>query len=210
MLDIKSNRDTRDYSARELAIRVAWAVGNNVFSLIPRPLFELRSMWLRAFGARVGRHVRVYPSARVYFPWNLTIGDWSAIGEWALVYDLGKVTIGDKVTISQRAHLCAGSHDYSDPAMPLLKPPIHIADEVWICADAFIGPGVRVAEGAIVGARAVVVRNVAPWSIVAGNPARVIRKRVRRHGSETDGTVRQGQQQKTGLPSNGQSSTGER
>jgi putative colanic acid biosynthesis acetyltransferase WcaF len=187
MLDIKSNREARSYSAREFAYRIAWGVGHRAFGLIPRPLFELRSAWLRSFGARIGRHVHIYPSARVYFPWNLTVGDWSSIGEWVLVYDLGKVTIGNKVTISQRAHLCAGSHDYRDPAMPLLKPPIHIADEVWICADAFIGPQVTVAEGAIVGARAVVVKDVSPWIIVAGNPARIIKKRIRPHPSETTG-----------------------
>lgn len=179
MLDIKSNRTARNYSAREISYRAAWALGNSLFRLIPRPLFELRSVCLRFFGARIGKQVRIYPSARIYFPWNLVIGDWSSIGEWALVYDLGKVTIGNKVTISHRVHLCAGSHDYRDPAMPLLKPPIHIADEAWICADAFIGPGVTVAEGAIVGARAVVVRNVAPWKITAGNPARVIKERIR-------------------------------
>ena len=140
MLDINSNRTARNYSAREIGYRAAWSLGNGLFRLIPRPLFELRSVCLRLFGARVGKQVRIYPSARIYFPWNLVIGDWSSIGEWALVYDLGKVTIGNKVTISQRVHLCAGSHDYRDPAMPLLKPPIQIADEAWICADAFVGP----------------------------------------------------------------------
>ena len=184
MLDIKSNRDAKNYSASEFAYRIAWGLGNRVFGLIPRPLFELRCVCLRAFGARIGKQVRIYPSARIYFPWNLVIGDWSSIGEWALVYNLGKVTVGNKVTISQRVHLCAGSHDYRDPAMPLLKPPIQIADEAWICADAFIGPGLTVAEGAIVGARAVVVGNVAPWKIVAGNPARVIKDRIRHHEFE--------------------------
>lgn len=200
MLDIKSNRTARNYSAREISYRAAWALGNSLFRLIPRPLFELRSVCLRFFGARIGKQVRIYPSARIYFPWNLVIGDWSSIGEWALVYDLGKVTIGNKVTISHRVHLCAGSHDYRDPAMPLLKPPIHIADEAWICADAFIGPGVTVAEGAIVGARAVVVRNVAPWKITAGNPARVIKERIRHHDFETTRDHIRELEQESGTP----------
>jgi putative colanic acid biosynthesis acetyltransferase WcaF len=121
--------------------------------------------------------VHVYPSTRVYFPWNLTVGDWSAIGEEALIYNLGPVVIGQKTTISHRAHLCAGTHDYTRPDLPLLKPPIAIGDQAWICADVFVGPGVTVGEGAVVGARAVVVKNVEPWTIVAGNPARVIRRR---------------------------------
>ena len=81
------------------------------------------------------------------------------------------------MTVSQRAHLCAGTHDFRDPAMPLLRPPITIHDDAWICADAFIGPGVEIGSGAVVGARAVVVKGVAAWMIVAGNPAREIGKR---------------------------------
>jgi putative colanic acid biosynthesis acetyltransferase WcaF len=114
----------------------------------------------------------------VYFPWNLSVGDWSAIGENALIYNLGPITIGQKVTISHGAHLCAGTHDYRDPRMPLLKPPIRIEDQAWICADAFVGPGVVVGEGAVVGARAAVMKDVDPWTIVAGNPARFVRKRT--------------------------------
>ena len=111
-------------------------------------------------------------------PWNLSIDDWSAIGENAYIYNLGPITIGKCVTISHRAHLCAGTHDYSKPDLPLLKPPIHISDQAWICADAFVGPGVTIGEGAIVGARAVAIKNVEPWAIVAGNPAQMVSKRV--------------------------------
>ena len=105
------------------------------------------------------------------------MGDWSAIGEDAFIYNLGKVTLGEKVTISHRAQLCAGTHDYTQPDLPLLKPPIVIENQAWICADAFIGPNVTIGEGAIVGARAVVMKNVEPWMIVAGNPAKLIKKR---------------------------------
>jgi len=138
---------------------------------------------LRLFGAHVGRHVHVYPTTRVYFPWNLSIGDWSAIGEDALIYNLGPVTIGTRVTLSHRSHLCAGTHDFRDPAMPLLKPPIAVCDQAWVCADAFVGPGVTVGEGAVVGARGVVVKDVPAWSIVAGNPARSIGTRELAHGT---------------------------
>ena len=115
----------------------------------------------------------------IYFPWNLTVGDYAAIGEDALVYNLGPVTLGARVTVSQRAHLCAGTHDYADPAMPLEKPPIAVGAQAWICADAFVGPGVTVGDGAVVGARAVAVKDVPPWTVVAGNPARPVRPRPR-------------------------------
>lgn len=141
-------------------------------------LYGLRNALLRLFGAEVGQHVRIHPCATVYFPWKLRIGDWSSIGEDALVYNLGRVTIGRQVTVSQRAHLCAGSHDTTDPTMPLQKPPITVRDQVWVCADAFVGPGVSVGEGAVIGARSVVINDVEPWTVVGGNPARFIKERV--------------------------------
>ncbi len=125
----------------------------------------------------IGRNVQIHPSVCIAIPWNLEVGDWSAIGFDALIYSLGPVRLGQRVTVSQRAHLCAGTHDFRDPAMPLIKPPITIQDDAWICADAFVGPGVEVGRGAVVGARAVVVKDVADRVIVAGNPAREIGKR---------------------------------
>jgi putative colanic acid biosynthesis acetyltransferase WcaF len=138
-------------------------------------------MILRLFGARVGKQVQIYNSAKIYFPWNFSIGDWSAIGENALIYNLGPVSIGSEVTVSQRVHLCAGTHDYTDPSMPLLKPAIVVKDKVWICADVFIGPGVTIGDGAVVGAASVVTHKVPEWKVVAGNPAKVIKDRVLLH-----------------------------
>ncbi len=177
-LDIAANRQTTKYSGGELLRRVLWGVGKLFFRFSPRPFFGWRCCVLRLFGAQIGHDVHIYGSAIIYFPWNLRIGNWSAIGEGALIYNLGPVTIGQNVTISQRAHLCAGTHDYRKPDMPLLKPPIEIRDQVWICADAFIGPGIVVGDGAVVGARAVATKNVEPWTVVAGNPARFVKKRV--------------------------------
>jgi putative colanic acid biosynthesis acetyltransferase WcaF len=111
------------------------------------------------------------------------MGEESSIGEWALVYNLGKVTIGARATVSHRSHLCAGTHDYRNPALPLLRLPIEVGPQSWICAEAFIGPSVRVGEGAIVGAAAVVVHDVPAWKIVAGNPAKIIGTRVLNHAT---------------------------
>jgi len=111
-------------------------------------------------------------------PWNLEIGEWSSIGECAFIYNLGKVVIGRYSTVSHRAHLCAGTHDYTDLIMPLLKLPITVGDQAWLCTDSFVGPGVSIGEGAVVGARAVVVKSVPSWVVVAGNPAILIKKRI--------------------------------
>jgi putative colanic acid biosynthesis acetyltransferase WcaF len=183
-LDVAENRRAQKYSSGEQVRRVLWGFGHFLFRFSPRPCFGWRRFVLRCFGASVGKHVNTYPGTRIYFPWNLAVGDWSAIGEDALIYNLGPVTLGKKVTISHRAHLCAGTHDYTQPDLPLLKPPIVIGDQTWICADAFIGPGVTVGEGAVVGARAVVMKNVQPWTVVVGNPARFVKKRELRSTSD--------------------------
>ena len=183
-LDIKENRAKQKYSLRIQIMRVVWAVGNVLFRLIPRPFNAPRRGLLRLFGATMGGGVNIANTATIYFPWNLEIGEWSAIGEYAYIYNLGKVVIGEKSTVSQRAHLCAGSHDYMDPTLPLLTPPISIGNQSWICADSFIGPGVTIGEGVVVGARAVVVRDVESWTVVAGNPARFIKKRELRGTGE--------------------------
>jgi putative colanic acid biosynthesis acetyltransferase WcaF len=177
-LDIAANRQARKYSKKELLLRILWSFGQFAFRLSPRPFFGWRRLVLRCFGAKIGAHVNTYASTRVYFPWNLTVGDWSAIGEDAFIYNLGPVTLGEKVTISHRAQLCAGTHDYTRADLPLLKPPIVIKDQAWICADAFVGPGVTVGEGAIVGARAVAMKDVPAWAIVAGNPAKSVKLRL--------------------------------
>jgi putative colanic acid biosynthesis acetyltransferase WcaF len=182
-LDIAANRRARKYSPSQLFKRVLWGGGRLFFRLSPRPCFGWRRFVLRCFGAKIGAHVNVYPSTRIYFPWNLTVGDWSAIGEDAFIYNLGPVSLGAKTTVSHRAQLCAGTHDYTRPDLPLLKPPIVVHDQAWICADAFVGPGVTVGEGAVIGARSVVIKNVEPWTVVAGNPAKMIKKRVLRGNS---------------------------
>ena len=176
-LDIDANRMAQKYTRKEQFSRVLWAMARPFFRFSPRVCFGWRRFLLRLFGAKVGRRTNIYNTAVIYMPWNLVIGELSSIGEWALIYNLGPIRIGDRATVSQRAHLCAGTHDYADPALPLLKPPISIGDQAWICADAFVGPGVSVGEGAVVGARAVVTRHVEPWVVVAGNPARFAKKR---------------------------------
>jgi len=177
-LDIAANRKTRKYTLVDLMRRVLWGIGFYLFRYSPRLLYGGRRVLLRLFGAEVGQNVRIHPSATIYFPWNFSIGDWSSVGEDAMIYNLGPITIGEQVTISQRAHLCAGTHDHTDPTMPLQKPPIVVKDQVWVCADAFVGPGVRVEKGAVVGARAVAVDNVEPWAIAVGNPAETVGERV--------------------------------
>ena len=131
------------------------------------------------FGASIGSDVHVHPSVLITLPWNLEIGSHSSVGDRVILYNLGSITVGAGATISQGAHLCGGTHDYRRADMPLIKSPITIGEGAWICADAFVGPDVNVGDYAIVGARAVVMQDVKSWSIVAGNPARVVGSRPR-------------------------------
>lgn len=178
-VDVGANRSAPKWSKREMVARILWGVALPLFVLSPRPLWGWRRWLLRLFGARIGNDVHIYPSVRITIPWNLTVGGQSAIGDRAIVYALGLVRLGERVTISQGAHLCAGTHDWRQPDRPLLKPPIFIGDDAWICADAFVGPGVTVGQGAIVGARAVAMKDVPPGSIVVGNPARALERKMR-------------------------------
>ncbi|TIP74935.1 MAG: acetyltransferase [Mesorhizobium sp.] len=171
---VAANRASHNWSQKEKLGRFLWALIKPLFFLSPRLLWGWRRFLLRQFGATIGKDVHVYPSVRIAIPWNLVIGDSAAIGDRAVLYALGEIRIGEAATISQGAHLCAGSHDHRNPLMPLTKPPISIGAGAWICADAFIGPGVTIGERAVVGARAVAVRDVGPNLVVVGNPARSI------------------------------------
>ena len=179
MLDVSQNRRAQKYSRGELLKRVLWAGVKPLFRFSPRTCFGWRAFLLRLFGARIGRHVHLYPTVDIMLPWNLDLADYVAIGDHAFIYNLGLITVGERATISHRAHLCAGTHDYTRADFPLLRPPITIGTQAWVCADAFVGPGVSVGEGTIVAARAVAVKDAGPWIIVAGNPAREIASRPR-------------------------------
>lgn len=176
-LDVHTNREAQKWSKTELARRLLWDLTAPVFRIIPRQFWLLRRLHLRLFGARIGQHVHIYPSVKITIPWNLDIDDNCGIGDGAILYALGPISIGRDTTISQGANLCAGSHDHTKPDRPLTKPPIRIGHGVWVCADAFIGPGVSIGDETIVGARSVVMRDLEPGCIVAGNPAKVVRKK---------------------------------
>ena len=176
-LEIDACRRARPYTKREYIARVMWALAQPLFQFSPRPCFAWRRWILRLFGGQIGQDVHIYPSSKIYLPWNLDVRDKASIGEWVLVYNLGPVTIGAGASISHRAHLCAGTHDYQDPTLPLQRLPIVIGPRAWVCADAFVGPGVTVGEGAVIAARAVVVRDVPAWHVVGGNPARKLKVR---------------------------------
>lgn len=159
--------------------RVLWTiVESTLFRWSPRPCYRWRNFLLRRFGAKVHPKARIRPTVTVEIPWHLTIGPNTSVGDCAVLYCLGPITLGARVSISQYAHLCAGTHDHTHPDLPLLRPPIVIEDDVWIAADAFVGPGVRIGAGTVVGARSAVFNDLPAWKICVGTPAKPIGDRM--------------------------------
>lgn len=177
---------TFDYARRRtfrwsnLFLRALWgAVYSLLFRLSPRPLFGFRRVLLRCFGAEIGEGVKIYPHVRIWAPWNLKADAFSGLGDYVIVYNLADVSLARGVVVSQYAHLCTGSRDISTPGFGLIAKPIRIGQRAWIATEAFVGPGVTIGEESVVAARAVVVKDVPPYTVVAGNPARRIKQRDR-------------------------------
>jgi putative colanic acid biosynthesis acetyltransferase WcaF len=152
-----------------------------LFRPTPRPFHGWRSFLLRLFGAKLGKSVAVYPSARIWAPWNLQMEDGSCLGDFVDAYCVDKIKLGKGAVVSQYSYLCTASHDYADFRHPLVTAPITIGARSWVTADVFVAPGVTVGEGAVITARSSVFTNVEPWVVASGNPARAIRKRIFDH-----------------------------
>lgn len=159
--------------------RLLWRVVNyTIFRIFPLSMCKgYRNFLLKLFGAKVDKDALVYSSCIIYAPWNLNLGR-ACIGPKVEIYNKELIVIGDDSVISQGSYLCTASHDIHNVMLPLKTSGIKIQDKVWIAADVFIGPGVAIGEGAVVGARAAVFKNVEPWTVVGGNPAKFIKNRI--------------------------------
>lgn len=172
------------YPRSEVVLRWVWAlVQATLFRWSPRPLHRFRALLLKLFGADIPNPGRVviFPTARITFPWKVTLAPRSMVGPNVTLYNLARITLGRGANISQNAHLCAGTHDFTRWDMPLVTRPITVGENAWLGADVFIGPGVNIGELTVVGARSVVMRDLPPRKICAGSPCRVLRDRAEPH-----------------------------
>ncbi len=175
------------YPRRIYLMRVLWLIiWKTLWRLCWHRIPLLRVLILRAFGAKTGNAVSIFGTVRIEMPWDMTIGRHVSIGPRTHLYNLGGLSIGHHTFISQDVYLCGGTHDYTTLAYPLIRQKITIGNYVWIAAGAFIGPGVTIGDGAVIGARAVVMKDVEPWTVVAGNPARILKKRTLRERETAD------------------------
>jgi len=160
-----------------IIVQLWWIVQSTVFAWSPQFLYSWRRFLLRLFGAKIGTKVLIRPTARVTYPWNIHIGDFSWIGDYVELYSLGEIHIGANTAISQRTYLCSGSHDITSKTFAICAHPIHIGKQVWVATDVFVAPGVNIGDGTVVGARSTVFNDLPAGMICYGNPAKPIKPR---------------------------------
>ncbi len=176
------NRDTHvgaSFTLQNRLARVVWQLAYlTLFRFSPRPFHGWRRGILRLFGASVGRGAHIYPGVKIWAPWNLRLAAACGVADGVRLYSQALISIGIKAVVSQGAHICAGTHDYRAPGFPLVSKPISIGDYVWVAAEAFVHPGVTIAEGAVIGARSVVVDDMPEWMVCSGFPCTPIKERM--------------------------------
>lgn len=168
-----------DFRGRsKLTVQIWWLVQATLFRCSPQFMYGWRRFLLRSFGASIGKKVIVRPSVQITYPWKLSIGDYSWIGDEVNLYTLGKIEIGDHSVISQRSYLCTGTHDYTSADFRIYSEKITIGKKCWLATDVYVAPNVIINDGAVVGARSSVFKDLPSGKICIGNPAKPIRDRV--------------------------------
>jgi putative colanic acid biosynthesis acetyltransferase WcaF len=166
------------YPFKDKLRRLLWsATWTLLCSWTPRPLHNWRIFILRIFGAKIGKKNFVYPTCSIWAPWLLETSEVVTIGPGVEIYNPGGLRIGHHAVLSQDAYLCGATHDYNNIEFTYLKKQLAIEPYVWICAKAVVLPGVHCGEGCVLGAASVTSRNLEPWTVYAGNPAKPVKKR---------------------------------
>jgi putative colanic acid biosynthesis acetyltransferase WcaF len=167
------------YSFTNRVQRQLWSI---VWIFLYRPSPRLAHGWraflLRCFGATLGPNCRFYPASRVWAPWNLVCEDTVIVADGAELYNPAPITLASHAIVSQDAYLCGATHDYNDPAFPVISFPMRLGRFAWVAARACVSPGVNLGDGAILALASVATKDLEPWSIYAGVPARKIKDRA--------------------------------
>lgn len=161
-----------------IIVQLWWLVQSTLFGLSPQFMYGWRNYLLRLFGAKIGKGVIIRPSARITYPWKLTIGDFAWVGDNVELYTLGEIVIGDNAVVSQRSYICTGSHDYKKAAFDIYAVKTVIEPEAWVATDVYVAPGVTIGRGAVIGARSSVFTDMPAGMICVGSPAKAIKPRI--------------------------------
>jgi putative colanic acid biosynthesis acetyltransferase WcaF len=159
--------------------RALWAITYSLlFKTSPNPFHKWRILLIRIFGGNISGKARISPKAIITMPWNLEMDDYATLGPYAICYSTAPIKIGKQATVSQYSYLCSGTHDYEDAHFTLYALPIVIDDNAWVAADVFVGPGVTIGEGSVIGSRSSVYKDIPKWKVCVGNPAKPVKDRI--------------------------------
>lgn len=176
--DLKTFKMPKGFRGKsKLYVQLWWIIQGTLFRISPQFMYGWRRSLLRLFGANIGNNVLIRPTAKILYPWKLTIGDWSWIGDDVTLYNMANIKIGEHCVISQKSYLCTSSHDHAKSSFNIFAKAIEIQDETWVAADVFIAPGVTIGGGTVVGFRSTVNKDLPPNMICYGNPAKPIKLR---------------------------------
>jgi len=177
--DLNTYRTPKNFRGRsKLTVQLWWVVQALLFKTSPQFLYGWRRFLLRAFGAKIGKHVILRPSMTVTYPWKLAIGDYSWIGDDVVLYTLGEIEIGNHAVISQKGYLCTGSHDYTSSSFEIYAEKITIGSKCWLATDVYVAPNISIGEGTVVGARSSVFNDLPSNKVCVGSPAKPIKDRM--------------------------------
>lgn len=163
----------------KLYVQLWWFVQATLINLSPQVLYGWRRFWLRLFGAQIGKKVLIRPSVKITYPWKVSIGDYSWIGDDVVLYSLGEIEIGSNTVISQKSYLCTGSHDYTEETFDIFAKKITVGNGCWLATDVFVAPGITIEDGAVIGARSSVFKNIETNTINIGSPTKNIGNRTK-------------------------------
>jgi putative colanic acid biosynthesis acetyltransferase WcaF len=178
-IDIITGSNARFQPTFTLGNRMRRLIWKSVWALFGRssPVFmhRWRAWLLRVFGAQIHKTAHVYPTAEIWAPWNLSLSCRTCLGPGVKCYNVDKVYLAPRATVSQGSHLCTASRDYGSEKFSIITGAITIGTDAWVAAECFIGPNVNIGEGAVLGARAVVLRSTQPFVLMIGNPATLVK-----------------------------------
>lgn len=145
-------------------------------------LFFWRKFLLKLFGAQIEGDIYVYPSSKIWDPKNLKINDKATIDDNVFIFNVELISVGERAVISRNAQLCTASHNYNLDTFKLVKKPIIIKNDAWICMDAFVAPGIKIGSFGVALARSVVLKDIPNYEVHFGNPAKFkkLRKKIKR------------------------------
>ena len=163
---------------RGFIVRTLWYFINAVVFVSPLvPVYGLKRMLLRLFGARVGHGVAIKPRVNIKYPWRVTLGDNVWIGEGAWLDSLADIRIGANCCVSQGAMLCTGNHDWSSTSFDLIVRPIVLEQGSWVGCRATVLGGATMRSHAILTVGSILVGEAEPYTIYRGNPATAVHDR---------------------------------